>query len=59
VNLAFTGNNLLLFTKYKGFDPESSSTEAGSNVNGFAGFTYPALRSYHFHFKHRILKSIP
>ncbi len=48
LNLAFTGNNLLLFTKYGGFDPESSSTEAGSNVNGFAGFTYPAMRSYIF-----------
>ena len=46
ISLALTGNNLILITPYKGFDPESSSTEAGSNVNGFAGFTYPALRSY-------------
>ena len=48
LNLAVTGNNLLLFTDYSGFDPESSSTAAGSNVNGFAGFTYPALRSFVF-----------
>ena len=48
VNLAFTGNNLVLLTSYKGFDPESSSTPASSNVNGFAGFSYPALRSYIF-----------
>jgi hypothetical protein len=48
ISLAFTGNNLLLFTKYKGFDPESSSTPAGSSANGFAGFSYPALRSYIF-----------
>lgn len=48
ISLAFTGNNLLLFTKYKGFDPESSSTAAGSNANGFAGFSYPAIRSYMF-----------
>ena len=48
IGIAFTGNNLLLFTKYKGFDPESSSTPAGSAVNGFAGFSYPALRSYIF-----------
>lgn len=48
IGLAFTGNNLLLFTDYKGFDPESSSTPAGSNTVGFAGFTYPALRSYIF-----------
>lgn len=46
ISLALTGNNLLLFTKYKGFDPESSSTPAGSNANGFAGFSYPAIRSY-------------
>ena len=46
LSLSLTGNNLILITPYKGFDPESSSTPAGSNVNGFAGFTYPALRSY-------------
>ncbi|MGN6402730.1 MAG: SusC/RagA family TonB-linked outer membrane protein [Flavisolibacter sp.] len=48
LSLSLTGNNLLLFTDYKGFDPESSSSSAGSNANGFAGFTYPALRSYIF-----------
>ncbi|HVV05006.1 MAG TPA: SusC/RagA family TonB-linked outer membrane protein [Puia sp.] len=45
-NLSFTGNNLIVITQYKGFDPESSSTPAGSTANGFAGFSYPALRSY-------------
>src|SRR5688572_3918063 len=44
--ITFTGNNLLLFTDYTGFDPESSSTSASSNVDAFSGFTYPALRSY-------------
>jgi outer membrane receptor protein involved in Fe transport len=48
ISLSFTGNNLILITPYKGFDPESSSTPSGSNLNGFAGFTYPALRSYIF-----------
>ena len=48
LNLGVTGNNLLLFTNYKGFDPESSSRPAGSNANGFAGFTYPAMRSFIF-----------
>ncbi len=48
ISLSITGNNLILITPYKGFDPESSSTVAGSNVNGLAGFTYPALRSYIF-----------
>ena len=46
LSVSLTGNNLILITSYKGFDPESSSTPAGSNVNGFAGFSYPALRSY-------------
>jgi hypothetical protein len=48
LSIAFTGNNLLLFTKFQGFDPESSFTPAGSNANGFAGLTYPGLRSYIF-----------
>ncbi len=47
-SVALTGNNLLLSTKYSGFDPESSSSPSGSNVDGFAGFTYPAVRSYLF-----------
>ena len=46
--VTFTGNNLLLFTNYSGYDPESSSFSAASNLDGFGGFTYPALRSYLF-----------
>ena len=45
-SITFTGNNLLLFTDYSGFDPETSSFSAGSNVDAFSGFTYPAIRSY-------------
>ncbi|MEJ5961478.1 SusC/RagA family TonB-linked outer membrane protein [Pedobacter immunditicola] len=48
VNLSVTGNNLLLWTDYDGFDPESSTTNSGSNIDGFAGMTYPAVRSYLF-----------
>jgi len=44
--VTLTGNNLALITDYTGFDPESSSTSAGSNVDAFSGFTYPALRSF-------------
>jgi TonB-linked SusC/RagA family outer membrane protein len=44
--ITFTGNNLWLHTNYTGFDPESSSFNAGSVVDGFAGFTYPATRSF-------------
>jgi TonB-linked SusC/RagA family outer membrane protein len=46
--VTFTGNNLVLFTDYSGFDPETSSFSAGSNVDAFSGFTYPAIRSYLF-----------
>ncbi|MBA2329475.1 MAG: SusC/RagA family TonB-linked outer membrane protein, partial [Flavisolibacter sp.] len=46
--VTFTGNNLLLFTDYTGFDPETSSFSSGSNVDAFSGFTYPAVRSYLF-----------
>jgi hypothetical protein len=45
-SVILTGNNLALITDYTGFDPESSSTSAGSNVDAFSGFTYPALRSF-------------
>jgi TonB-linked SusC/RagA family outer membrane protein len=48
LSLSVTGNNLLLWTKYSGYDPETSSTSAGSNVDGFTGFTYPAVRSFLF-----------
>ncbi len=45
--IGVTGNNLILWTKYSGFDPETSSFDAGSNMAaGFAGFSYPAMRSY-------------
>jgi TonB-linked SusC/RagA family outer membrane protein len=45
-SLSLTGNNLWLHTDYTGFDPESSSNSSGSVVDAFAGFTYPATRSY-------------
>ncbi len=45
-SISLTGNNLWLITNYNGFDPETSSFNAGSNMDGFSGFTYPATRSY-------------
>ncbi|MCX2741604.1 SusC/RagA family TonB-linked outer membrane protein [Pontibacter anaerobius] len=47
-SVSLTGNNLWLSTDYKGFDPETSFSPSGSNVDGFSGFTYPAVRSYLF-----------
>lgn len=43
-----TGNNLWLWTTYYGVDPESTSYDSGSNVDGSAGFTYPSARSVMF-----------
>jgi hypothetical protein len=45
-SIAITGNNLWVSTDYTGFDPESSSFGSGSIADGFAGFTYPAVRSF-------------
>jgi TonB-linked SusC/RagA family outer membrane protein len=45
-SLTLTGNNLWLGTDYSGYDPETSSTPSGSNVDGFTGFSYPAVRSF-------------
>lgn len=46
--VGFTGNNLWIWSRFNGYDPESSTTSSGSNVEGFAGFTYPGIRSYLF-----------
>jgi TonB-linked SusC/RagA family outer membrane protein len=49
-NLRFTatGNNLLLFTPFMGFDPEAMQNGAGSNAYGYVGQTIPAVRNYTF-----------
>ncbi|GAB2969051.1 SusC/RagA family TonB-linked outer membrane protein [Hymenobacter coalescens] len=47
VELSVTGRNLLLFTKYSGADPETSSAGAGVRGGGSGGFDYgstPATR---------------
>lgn len=48
LSLTATGNNLWLGTKYSGYDPETSTFASGSNIDGFSGFTYPAVRSFLF-----------
>lgn len=40
--------NLLLFTKYKGVDPETSLTGAGSNIQGFDYFNNPGVKTFSF-----------
>ena len=46
--ISVTGNNLWLHTNYYGLDPESLSADSGSNVDGSAGMTYPAARTFLF-----------
>jgi TonB-linked SusC/RagA family outer membrane protein len=46
LDFTFTGRNLWLSTNYKGVDPETSLTGAGSNLNGFDYFNNPNTRSY-------------
>jgi len=48
LDLSFTGRNLLLITDYKGVDPETSLTGAGSNIGGLDYFNNPGARSYIF-----------
>ena len=46
ISVFVTGRNLWLSTDYKGVDPETSLTGAGSNVGGFDYFNMPGTRSY-------------
>lgn len=46
LNISLTGRNLWLSTNYKGVDPETSLTGAGSNIGGFDYFNNPGTRSY-------------
>ncbi|MFD2569263.1 SusC/RagA family TonB-linked outer membrane protein [Spirosoma soli] len=48
IDLTFTGRNLYLTTNYKGVDPETSLTGAGSNLQGFDYFNNPGTRSFLF-----------
>lgn len=49
-SLTFTasGRNLWLSTNYKGVDPETSLTGAGSNIGGLDYFNNPGSKSYRF-----------
>ncbi|WP_158568901.1 SusC/RagA family TonB-linked outer membrane protein [Chitinophaga silvisoli] len=46
VELTLTGRNLWLHTDYKGVDPETSLTGAGSNLTGFDYFNNPGTKTY-------------
>lgn len=46
VDLSLSARNLILITNYKGVDPETSLTGAGSNIGGFDYFNNPGARSF-------------
>jgi TonB-linked SusC/RagA family outer membrane protein len=49
--IGFTGRNLILSTKYKGVDPETSLTGAGSNIGGWDYFNNPGSKAYIFNLR--------
>ncbi|WP_420147742.1 SusC/RagA family TonB-linked outer membrane protein [Spirosoma sp.] len=48
VDFSVSSRNLYLNTNYKGVDPETSLTGAGSNLQGFDYFNNPGTRSFIF-----------
>lgn len=46
IDLSVSGRNLWLSTKYKGVDPETSLSGAGSNISGLDYFNNPGTKSY-------------
>ncbi len=44
-------HNVILWTPFKGFDPEGNQFSAGSNIYGFTGLTVPLSQSYYFGIK--------
>ena len=48
INLTLSGRNLLLITNYKGVDPETNLTGAGSNAMGMDYYNMPNTRSIMF-----------
>lgn len=47
-SVSVAANNIILYTPWDGFDPESFSAGAGSNAVGFTGLGYPGVKSYFF-----------
>ncbi len=48
LQLNVSGANFLLWTPFRGFDPEGSQYAAGSNTYGFTGLNIPLTQSYSF-----------
>jgi hypothetical protein len=48
ITAAATATNIILYTPFEGFDPESRSGPAGTNATGFTGLDHPAVASLIF-----------
>jgi len=48
VDVSVAANNIILWTPWTGYDPESFSAGAGGNATGFTGLGYPGIRSAFF-----------
>jgi TonB-linked SusC/RagA family outer membrane protein len=48
ITVSATAANIILYTPFEGFDPESRSGGAGSNADGFTSLDYPGVASYFF-----------
>ncbi|AEL25625.1 SusC/RagA family TonB-linked outer membrane protein [Cyclobacterium marinum] len=46
--VSIAANNIILYTPWDGFDPESFSAGAGGNAVGFTGLGYPGVQSFFF-----------
>lgn len=45
-SLSASAHNIILWTPFKGFDPEGNQFSAGSNIYGYTGLTTPLTESY-------------
>jgi TonB-linked SusC/RagA family outer membrane protein len=48
--ISVAANNIILYTPWDGYDPESFSAGAGGNATGFSGLGYPGVQSLFFTF---------
>ncbi len=48
VTLSASANNIILWTPWTGYDPESFSSGAGGNATAFSGLGHPGVSSYLF-----------
>ena len=46
LRVSLAANNIILYTPWDGFDPESFSAGAGGNAVGFTGLGFPGTQSY-------------